>query len=366
MLDRMHYVPILKGKAGEFDAIETLSATAKQAITPLLEMPPIGWDFRNDRPEATIDEHVDGFAEKILGAWGTADVAMLDLEQVDDQGPLSSGSDPLTFVLDAARSNGLKIVPVTGIDRPQEYQSAVAHAIGLDGRGLCLRLNGESLTQITVNPERLAELLDTLEVGPQQVDLVLDFESIYGIPTGPLQLTMLTMLTHLPMRDQWRSLTLAAGSMPEDMSDVQSNSAEIVPRPEWSLWVAIRASAPRRPQFGDYGVAHPSYVSLDMRLIYPRMTAKIRYTIDDAWLLVKGRSLKRHGYGQFRDLAAQIVARHEYCGAGFSWGDEYIAECASGIRGTGNLATWVSVATNHHLTFVVDRISSLVVTSAPV
>jgi hypothetical protein len=89
------------------------------------------------------------------------------------------------------------------------------------------------------------------------------------------------------------------------------------------------------------------------------MTANIRYTIDGNWLIVKGRGVKKHGYGQFAAICRALVGRPEFCGRNFSTGDAYIADCATNAVGTGNMTTWRKVGTNHHLTFVVDRIARL-------
>ena len=42
-----HYVPTLKGRAGEYGALQAMTAEVKAALTPLIEIPPIPWDFDN-------------------------------------------------------------------------------------------------------------------------------------------------------------------------------------------------------------------------------------------------------------------------------------------------------------------------------
>ena len=56
---------------------------------------------------------------------------------------------------------------------------------------------------------------------------------------------------------------------------------------------------------------------------------------------------------------AQSVTDHPaYMGEDFSWGDEYIAKCARKEAKPGNPKTWVTVAINHHITFVVNQLSN--------
>lgn len=113
----------------------------------------------------------------------------------------------------------------------------------------------------------------------------------------------------------------------------------------------------RRPTFSDYGITHPSYPQLDFRFI--KMVAKVKYTAVSYWLLVKGQTLQRAGHGQYRSLAQIVIGEPEYCGAAYSWGDQYIYDCANNAAGTGTPRIWVAVGTNHHITFVTNQIANL-------
>lgn len=106
------------------------------------------------------------------------------------------------------------------------------------------------------------------------------------------------------------------------------------------------------------GIAHPSYVDIDPRLM--QMSASIRYSARDIYLLVKGVSVRKLSWSQTKDQCKKIVALSEYSGATFSWGDEYIMNCYKGTASTGNAETWRRVGTNHHLTLAATQISSFV------
>jgi hypothetical protein len=94
-----------------------------------------------------------------------------------------------------------------------------------------------------------------------------------------------------------------------------------------------------------------------MRMIKP--FAKLRYTIDDAWHVGRGTPVRTHGFSQYREMCAEL-SRQSYFGIGAaSRADAYIADCARGDAPTGNLSTWVWVATNRHLTRVVDDLARL-------
>lgn len=64
MFGHAHYVPVLKGRDGEYGALQSLSRGVRDALTPLLELPPIPWDFETDAPARTIDKHLKKVGQK--------------------------------------------------------------------------------------------------------------------------------------------------------------------------------------------------------------------------------------------------------------------------------------------------------------
>jgi len=146
-----------------------------------------------------------------------------------------------------------------------------------------------------------------------------------------------------------------------DLSDVDAATITTLPRREWELWKTLQRrpnNLPRRDLiFGDYAITHPIPKELDPRTM--RMSANIRYTTTDTWLVVKGRNVRQYGFDQYFELCKELVQRQEYAGRDFSWGDGYIEDCANGIAGPGNATTWRKVGTNHHVTLVTREIANL-------
>lgn len=50
MFPDKHYVPAIKWKQGEYMALEELHPHHKAELTPLVDVPPIPWDFAEERP----------------------------------------------------------------------------------------------------------------------------------------------------------------------------------------------------------------------------------------------------------------------------------------------------------------------------
>jgi len=167
-------------------------------------------------------------------------------------------------------------------------------------------------------------------------------------------------VNRLPRLREWRTFTVAATSFPQNLTGLPPSDASLIPRQEWNLWTELSRLRIQRiarvPTFGDYAISHPEPAEVDPRIMRP--SASVRYTCDLAWLILKARNLRDHGYEQFHDVCWVLVQRAEYCGRQFSWGDRYIDDCAAERVGTGNLTTWRKVGTSHHLAFAVHQIAN--------
>lgn len=359
MFNAKHYVPILKGKEGEFAALRSLDASTKDALTPMIEITAVPWDYTNDQPQRTLDEHLRPIADKILRSWLPERPIFVDVRWIPGTDTVDDGRTALSYVLDDARAKGLTVIPVTGFGRSPQYRTSVKNAIATDGNGVCLRLERDDFA--TVSGAYLDAFLDDLQVNPETVDLVIDFRDIIQGQDSTLALAAQAIISNLPHIEKWRSLTLSASAFPINLSGVPANTTFNAERTEWLLWQSLRArrsAIPRFPTFSDYAISHPDVPDdVDPRTM--RMSANLRYTASEYWLLLKERNVKNYGFDQFNDLCRELVSRPEYSGRGFSWGDTFIDDRASNQESPGNATTWRRVGTSHHLTFVTRQIASL-------
>lgn len=350
MFDHRHYVPILKWKQGEYQALHRLTPAVKDALTPLLEIPPVGWDFESEQLRETIDEHLGDFGRRLKQKWQTRR-CFVDLGLLDPAVRVAGGGHPVTAVFDDARAQGCAPVPVVSLASDAAFRGAVAGVSATDRRGVCLRLKLEDLDRPGLNSDTAA-LLASVGVTYPDADLVLDIGASNFLPIGVFARTLLGAIGLMPAIARWRTFTVAGTSYPDTHSQIPTPFG-LVSRHEWVTYKALVALLPatvRVPTFGDYAVAHPELVSLDPRKIKP--FAKVRYTINDQWHVSRGTPTRTHGFGQYRTLCQSIAAQPYFDGAGFSEGDRYIAGCAAGTESTGSMTTWVWVSTNRHLTRV--------------
>ena len=350
------YVPILKWKQGEYLALERLTASIKDSVTPLIEIPPIGWDFEKGTLAKTPDQHLSTFASRLHNKWRNRK-AFVDLNLLDPTNRMASGLHPVEYIFSQTRTNGAHARPTTSLSRDSDHQNAVKTVLKIDKRGLCLRLSFGDLVKADIGL-RITSLLSFHEINAEQTDLVLDLDSPEFEPLDTLAKALSIALRRIPMLDQFMTFTIASTSFPENMGKV-SPGLQIVNRNEWLLFSShIRSFLEESItiQFGDYAIAHPSLPELDMRLIKP--AASLRYTIDDAWLIAKGSNVRDNGFSQYKELCKDIVDSGYFVDKDYSAGDAYIFGCSKGTESTGNLTTWRWVGTNHHITKVVTDLAN--------
>lgn len=356
----LRYIPILKGRAGELEALRVLGDDVKAKLTPLIEIPPIPFDFVNDRPARRMDAHLAAMPGKLLKSWGDQEELLIDADFVSIHQPTSNQKHPMAFLLESMRALNMKVIPVTGTGRDAEYQESVKSAVHADGRGVCIRLENDDFEDPTGLTVQLDQLLQFLQEDKDQVDLVLDFKEVSRRQTGLLLISAANLISSLPDVQKWRTLTLAASSFPQDLSGVGPDSEELIQRAGWAVWRALFQKGEkirRLPRFGDYGVNHPEPVEIDPRIM--RMSANLRYTLEEEWLVLKGRNVRDFGYDQFNGLCRVLSQRRDYSGPAFSWGDNYISLCAGDQIGPGNASIWRKIGTSHHLSFVVSQLSKI-------
>lgn len=357
MLDHKHYLPILTAKMGELRAIRELASDVKSCLTPLLEVPPIDWDYENEAPAKTLDEQIASVADNLQKHWGSQR-AYLDAYPVANEGTTASGLHPLSHIFNQARQLQLQLVPVTGLGRDPAYQAATHEIIQADQRGMCLRVLASEIAATPNLPNQIDGILANFNVRPEQVDLVIDLGPMNPQFEAQYVMVIPAYVNALPYLAQWRSLTVSGSAFPTDLRQIATGTTQAIPRTEWNVWTSLIAAGQmrRRPAFSDYAISNPEYASLDFRII--KMTANIRYTHDVEWIVVRGRVITKGQPSQYPGLARILRALPEYSGRDFSAGDRYIDDCATGADGPGSATTWRQVGTNHHLTFVVRQIAN--------
>ena len=176
MFGRDHYVPILKGREGEYGALQTLTPSTRQALTPLIEIPPIPWDFADEKPAKTVDQHLKKVWQKTGRAWGSHSL-FVDLLWIPDSEHMADGSHPLCHVFQALRGRSVEAIPVADLLRGDEYLRACRAIVEQDGRGVCVRIQREDFADFDDLGETVRRTLNEVGSTVQNSDLIFDLRT---------------------------------------------------------------------------------------------------------------------------------------------------------------------------------------------
>ena len=360
MFGYKHYVPILKGKEGEFRALEHLTPKIRRNLTPFIDIPRGDIDQITNTPKDQIDVYLEKKVKKIYKHWGTIKELFVDVFDLDLGLRTDTGAHFVEFLFSRLQDYGVEAIPVIGLDRSEDddYVNAVRVAVYSGKRGVCLRLLQEDLEVPNVTYKDANDLIEILGLSKNNVHLLMDFRQVFNDDLYEATEIATNFLANLPDTADWKTIILSSSGFPENLGCISPRTIGTLSRTELNLRDELflrKRKIPRFPTFGDYGICHPDLLDYD-----PRFTpsAAIRYTIERDWLIVKSSSLKKYGYDQFRRLSDFIRKSPEYYGPSYSWGDNYINECAAYTVGKGNLTKWREVGTNHHITLVCNQIAN--------
>ncbi|MEU9807577.1 beta family protein [Mycobacterium sp. NPDC050853] len=364
-----HYVPILKGRLGEFSALSHMQSEGTPRYTPLIEFVPTGdeLDDNGDPRLEAVKTTVTKTRDRLLKNWVDNSDMIVDVHGL----PPIPGYFPVVELVEWFFTNHAEaqVIPTC---RPTDANDPLLvdllrNALSeFSDRKVCIRLADEDLDErdepIAITLDRL---LTGLQADPKDVDLVVDFGAINESSVSFASRVARLIIADLPDLDAWKSVTLAAGGFPTDLQDVKPLTITELQRWELVMWRELRdrfTGRRRVPSFGDYGVAYPRQLFSGVAFA---PAPQIRYTAPEAWLILKGRRNDRRGFAQFLDICRKIT-EHAAFTPGLSWGDRQIAEKAlfadqdppPAEARPGNPTTWRAIGTSHHMAYVIDRLTT--------
>jgi Beta protein len=344
-----HYVPVLKVKRGEKLALKQLAARLQSRITPLLEIV-------ERQPDKSVAEHLDTAFNGLAESVRAYPRSLLDARELASDGPLAA-----VEVFRRARLAGFRFTPVTGISRNADTSAALDHR----DHGLALRLTRVEFEQGDLT-ERLHNFLQQYELQAEEIDLIIDIGPVEDLVVeGIASLTNLFM-AGIPDHGRWRTFTLSACAFPLSMALVDRQSHDFVERADWIAWRdqlhQRRRSLIRTPTFSDCAIQHPRGVEgFDPRIM--QVSASVRYTLPEQWLLVKGESTRfRQPSVQFPELATRLAYGHlrsHFRGENHCEGCALIKAAADGAPRFGSAEAWRRLGTMHHISTVVEQLDLL-------
>ena len=351
------YVPSLRWRQAEYQALLRLSDAAKSRIVPFITIPDIEYDFELKRPSSTVEKHVKPFPKRYIAKWGKRP-AWIDVHETIANSTMSDGKLVATHVFDELRKakGGNSGVPVTSLDAPAAVNKAVADIVALDKRGVGFRIRLEHIMKAGFT-SRLAALIKAIGVGSHEVDLVIDLGAPNYEPYEDFAAALLAAMSQMGDVSLYRSLVLLGTAYPESVK-LDKPGGEL-PRHDWLFFEALMSKldkGARRPNFGDYTIVHPKFEALDFRKI--KSSGKVVYALKGKWHIRKGGAFTLNR-AQMHDHCDFIVNSGFFRGADFSNGDEYIKKCATKSEGPSTLTRWKEIGISHHIMHVLEDLSTL-------
>lgn len=346
-----HYVPVLKVKQNEKNALASIPNAIRTRITPLLEIVE-----RKPENHATVGAHLDTAFRGLAAGARLYKRCFLDAREVAPDGPRAAEA-----VFKRANSEGIVFTPVTGITRTAD----VAAAIKNQKNGLALRLSRQEFESGNLARD-LSAFLSMHSLSPGGIDLIIDIGPVDKMIAPGIAALSEAFLSAVPDHGLWRTLTISACAFPNSMTIVDTDSHGFVERGDWLAWrdtiYASRNSISRLPTFSDCAIQHTEGVE-GYNPKYMPSSATIRYTYQDYWLLIKGHSTDVESSKiQFPRLARKLVygsLSSYYAGQDHCKGCADIQRAADGKPRLGSAGVWRRIGTIHHLTVVIQQLSSL-------
>ncbi len=347
--DAYHYVPVLKIKQGEKDALKLIAAQHCARITPLLEVV-----TRDAAKKPKYQAHLDTTFNNLAESATRFPRCFLDAREIASDGPAAAND-----VLARARAAGITFAPVTGISRTADVAAALAHRQD----GLVIRLIRPEYEAGTLK-SRLSKFLTVHKLTPEDIDLLVDLGPVNKMIQPGVRSLASQFLAAVPAPERWRSFTLSAAAIPEGMGGVNRHSHDKIRRIDWLAWLEVceKFSPPRLPSFSDAGIQHPKGVEgFDPRIM--PISPSIRYTLDEEWLLMKGQSnwvepIK----SQYPKLAAKLVKgplKGDFFGKAHCAGCALVADAAAGKPKLGSMPVWRRIGTIHHIETVMQGMQNV-------
>ncbi len=324
-MDDYFYVPSLKSKRGEQLALKELSTEVQSRIKPLINMidtkdvskfysKKAFVDIHQNQLENATDQRIESIFESIY------------------QGATEKSN--YTSVLRYSYSPDLLI-------RLKPYLFNVQN-------GVALRIPRIQLPHLKAD---ITTIFQTLTIDTRKIDLIIDFGCINDLAIGLVN-EFASNIKNATSNLQLNNIIILSSSFPQGITMPSDKIGEL-PRYDWMLYSELHKVLPSII-FGDYGADDPYNPTINSRR---NIVPTIRYTSENCWKIIRGHydPAMPFDFSQFSDLSRILVKSDFYKGKEFSWGDNRIYSCANNECSYGNLETWVRIAMNHHITFVIDE-----------
>src|SRR5579884_3696457 len=235
MFGPKHYVPILKWKRAEQNAIGALDDAQKKGITPVIQLV-MPKPTSSDNPQQQFESVVAKFrskmpdlAQQIFKLWGLSPI-FIDFSLLYTT---ALKVECVATVTASGHQLGVHLIPVLHLNDDPELKNAIRSSAKKYSSGLCLRLIPNDLTDIVILNNRIKSFLAWSGLTEANIDLLVDTKEI-EVDAYHSRVDASQKIYSLP---KWRTFIFASGAFPSDLMKYKIDEDNLVPRVDWRKWL---------------------------------------------------------------------------------------------------------------------------------
>lgn len=353
MSNNWRYMPILKWKRGEQDALRYLKDEHWEGVTPLVELQPIGAAPDAASLNAALPGYVKKIAEQIIKSVPEGEAIAIDTVYVCTGFPKQANL-MLSICKRLSRLIPHEIIPVVRAGWLDALPGLPPQLLEIlkASPDVVLRFRTDSFAAAQVSPsvDALAKI-----VKKRRIHLLLDqFSLVDKLPADCV--TAVTPYLVAATGIACASVTLGGGSFPVNLTGKKQGFTDIQ-RVEWKAWGQITKNQ-KYPElrYADYAVTNPTPLEEDIDPTKLNPSIAIRYASDGFWRLYKGRGFKSGARGELRALCKLLTSDPIYIDENYCYGDKQYMKKSTGDDKNGVPWTWRRDATNRHLVLTLNSL----------
>lgn len=359
----MHnYAPFLKFKQNEIQAVFSIYPDVQPYTLPLFDIPK---EKRQDTELDILNRLGKGERQLSVHSKKIPDFNFfIDNYDLDDS-VLLGGIEQYRYILDELET--YNVIPIVAFDRAPDHNVAAIEYCKRKCSALGIRLQSEDFQNFNLLKSRLGKILaEAVEAGVKTTYLIFDCRMIErSEDVDDLRITIEKFYNQCSQQFPISHYIVVGSVIPTVITELmKTKTTMMVERLEDKLWRKLQAiPALSGIMYGDYGVVSPEFSEADLPVeLMPKfMAPKVFYTIQGEFYAERGGNFQGHakGYGQYFDIADNIVAKPFFRGAGYSDGDKYIHarsyQSALRPKKGGSPGSWIKATLTAHITFVVRK-----------
>jgi hypothetical protein len=300
----IHYIPFLKAKRGELNAMSQLTSEVKQAICPFFDFP-----LKKDRYDsASYSRTTQSIAASLEKHWGTDAEFYFDDFDIS-QNLTVENEEPYAYVLNAL--NGLRIIPVVGLGRGPHNDSVVhlKREGKITSSTVAFRAMQDDFEDFELNKDEINYDLAGILAAFDEIDLILDCRVCSAMDASLTAQQIAAFAQKFCKSYNVRRVIITGSSIPRSLGEiVKPNSVETIARRELAIILNARALANLAIVAGDYGTVSPFYSDADFDpRLFPKVTApRLIYSFNHSHYVARGVSLESGGPEQYVGLSQTL------------------------------------------------------------